>query len=100
MIWPLREGADGKLEEDQAAYEAALKAPATEQAVDANLPERSLGPEKAPELYHLEQDPQEARNLAADHPGQIEHMVAQWESWFRRVAAEWPAIYRENCRGE
>jgi len=56
------------------------------------------------ELYDLEADPAESRDIAAEHPGIVSRMRAGYEEWFRDVAStrnfEAPRIYigapREN----
>lgn len=100
LVWPMREGGDGKLEEDQTAYEAGLEKSTLEQEVTDVLPDRELGPPSPPELFRLDQDPEERRNRAADHPSQVEQMVDQWDAWFQGVTENWSELYRENCRGE
>ena len=39
------------------------------------------------ELYDLETDRTEMRNLATEHPSRVKDMVRQWEEWAQRVNA-------------
>jgi len=49
------------------------------------------------ELYDLQEDPAESRNLAAEQPDRVRQMRAGYEAWFRDVAAtrnfDVPRIY-------
>lgn len=48
-----------------------------------------LGREDAPwELYHLAADRNELRNLAADHPERVSHMVADYTAWADRCGVD------------
>lgn len=40
------------------------------------------------ELYHLQTDRTETRNLAADQPHRLEQLVDQWARWAQRVGAQ------------
>ncbi len=49
------------------------------------------GPEGAWELYDLNMDRTETRNLAAEHPDQVERLAGMWDSWARRAhVIPWP----------
>ena len=43
------------------------------------------------ELYQIDQDPGETRDVAAEHPELVEKMTRQYEAWFDDVAARWRA---------
>jgi hypothetical protein len=40
------------------------------------------------ELYHIDNDPGETNNLAAEHPEKVKAWVAEYEKWFDDVTAE------------
>ncbi len=49
-----------------------------------------IQPAKQPvrlELYHLEKDPYETTNVAAEHPDRVQSMLAEQEAWLRSVVA-------------
>ncbi len=43
------------------------------------------------ELYNLAEDRCETTDLAESHPARVRAMVADWESWARRVGVSWDA---------
>jgi arylsulfatase len=47
----------------------------------------AVGPDGPWELYDLDADRTEMRNLASNHPDRVKDMVAQWERWARRTNA-------------
>ena len=49
--------------------------------------------EPAFELYDLERDPLETRNVAAEHPEVVEEMRARYDAWFDDVGATRPDNY-------
>jgi len=52
-------------------------------------------PPPAPELYNLDADPMEQRDLAAEHPDRAARMARALETWFETVEAERAAIRDE-----
>ncbi|NJN81191.1 MAG: hypothetical protein HC802_02145 [Caldilineaceae bacterium] len=52
------------------------------------IPELALPTLPAPELYHIEDDPQERNNLATLHPERVRQMVSALDSWFEEVESE------------
>jgi arylsulfatase A-like enzyme len=49
------------------------------------------GPAGAWELYDMQTDRTEMRNLAAEHPQRVEQMAAQWQQWAQRSnVLPWP----------
>jgi arylsulfatase len=40
------------------------------------------------ELYDMENDRTETRNLSAQHPDRVKHMAAMWEAWAERCGAD------------
>ena len=40
------------------------------------------------ELYDMETDRSETKNLAKEHPELTRELAAEWEAWARRVGAE------------
>lgn len=55
-------------------------------------PVRELPSPPAPELYNLEDDPAETRNLAAADPARAHRMLRMLETWFEDVEADRRAI--------
>lgn len=51
-------------------------------------PARSVPPPGSPELYHIDSDPEERRNLAAEQPERASRMLRELETWFEEVEAE------------
>ena len=51
-------------------------------------PEFIVPPPVTPELYHLDDDPQEKNNLAASEPERASRMLGALEQWFATVEAE------------
>ena len=51
-------------------------------------PERQVPPPSPPELYNIEEDPLEQRDLAELHPGRAAKMLRELETWFESVEAE------------
>ena len=42
------------------------------------------------ELYDLDADPTELRNLAEEHPEQVRSLEASWKKWAERVGVQEP----------
>lgn len=42
-----------------------------------------------PELYDLQADPGETRNVAASHPDLVRALAARYDAWFADVSTEW-----------
>jgi len=51
-------------------------------------PERTLSPPPPPELYNIDEDPGETRNLAEQHPDRVRKMLVEIERWFEDVEAD------------
>jgi arylsulfatase A-like enzyme len=51
-------------------------------------PEYIIPPPVDPELYHIDDDPQEKNNLAATEPERASRMLGALEDWFAEVEAE------------
>ena len=63
-------------------------------SVASILPVPRLKPQQPepPELYQLEDDPGESRDLAARHPDRVRRMLGQLERWFEEVESDRKAI--------
>jgi len=57
--------------------------------LDAELPDYAGVVPAAPQLYDLEADPGEQRDLAADHPDVVGRLTAAYDRWFAEVVADW-----------
>ncbi len=51
--------------------------------------ERSIEGQPRHELYDIAADPGETRNVAADHPGMVEKMKKEYDTWFTDVCSRW-----------
>ena len=88
LYWPHIPEAMVKLQADTTAVRELMARPHFEMPV-ANPPvERTLSLPAEPELYCIADDPWEARNLAAAHPGRVARMRAAAENWFAEVESE------------
>ena len=92
LYWPRIPEAMVKLQEDNVAVRDLMARGHFEMAVRNPPVERTLSPPDDPELYHLADDPCEARNLAAAHPDRLSRMRIAAENWFASVEAERRAI--------
>ena len=61
-------------------------------------PERVFETPPAAELYHLEDDPAEAQDLAASDPDRVSRMTGELETWFEAMEAERAQVAQENLR--
>ena len=88
LYWPRIPDAMVKLQEDNVAVRDLMSRGHFEMTVRNPPVERTLSPPKDPELYHLADDPCEARDLAAVHPDRLSRMRTAAENWFASVEAE------------
>ena len=88
LYWPRIPEAMVKLQEDNVAVRDLMSRAHFEMAVRNPPVERTLSPPGQPELYHLADDPCEARELAAAHPDRLSRMRIAAENWFESVEAE------------
>ena len=89
LVWPMIPGADTKEARDNIPYEQGLTAAHWLMDIDTSLPQRTLPAPGLPQLYDVEADPCEERDLAEQHPARVATMTAQWDAWFEEVLAEW-----------
>ena len=59
------------------------------------IPERIIPDPTAPELYNIDDDPLEQKNIATDHPGRVSRMLTELETWFEEVESERLSIPKE-----
>lgn len=52
------------------------------------------------ELYDLESDPQESRNLALEMPEKREELMSDLEAWWQETGAKFPKVNPDMDRGE
>jgi hypothetical protein len=52
-------------------------------------------PTDPPELYNIESDPHETRNVAGEHPEIARTLAGRLDAWFERNRPEW-----ERCRAD
>ena len=99
LVFPMRAGGDAKSELDTEVYLQGLHARAADGPLDPPFEEREVEPVRPTELYHLESDPAESRDLSAEAPERRAALEAAWDEWFRDVTRRWKAVYRENREG-
>ena len=88
LYWPRIPEAMVKLQQDNVAVRELMARPHYEMEVRNPPVERTLSAPGEPELYHIRDDPSEARNLAAAHPDRVARMRLAAENWFAEVEAE------------
>jgi arylsulfatase A len=96
LLWPMRPGGDWKDPRDTESYQHGLTAAQPLMPVAAPLPEREIGPVPDPQLFRLDTDPHEDRDLAAQHPDRVRAMNRGWDQWFAEVTADWPRMFAAN----
>lgn len=96
LVWPMRDGANGKEPDDGKSYRDGLTSAHRLMPVTNDLPGRDIAPPSEPQLYHIESDPAESRDVAAEHKQRVNDMANSWDAWFEDVTREWKRIYREN----
>ena len=94
LYWPRIPEAMVKLQEDNVEVRDLMSRGHFDMPVRNPPVERTLSAPGDPELYHIADDPCEARNLAAAHPDRVARMRVAAENWFASVEAERRAIDR------
>ncbi len=74
---------------DNFSYHRGLTHAHWEMPLDVELPDYTGVVAAAPQLYDLESDPGESRDLAADHPDTVARLATTYDRWFAEVFAEW-----------
>jgi arylsulfatase A len=74
---------------DNISYQRGLTHAHWEMPLDAELPDYAGVVPAAPQLFDLEADPGEQRDLAADHPDVVARLTAIYDRWFADVSADW-----------
>jgi arylsulfatase A-like enzyme len=98
LVWPMREGANRKDEEDNRFYHEGLTTPHRFMPVTSELPRFAIGPAAKPQLFRIDADPREERDLAAEQPARLDVMVRAWDAWFAETTQPWPATFARNTR--
>lgn len=88
LYWPRIPEAMVKLQSDNTWVQRLQEEPHFEMAVENPRVPRDLSPSPLPELYNIEMDPAENRNLATEKPDRVSHMKHDAENWFGEVEAE------------
>jgi arylsulfatase A len=96
LVWPMRDGGDRKEPEDNLWYQRGLTSAHRFCAIDPTLPSWPIGPPLPPQLYDLEQDPGETRNLADLHPDVVARLSSIGDAWFAEVSQQWLAARARN----
>ena len=99
LYWPRIPEAMVKLQADNVAVRELMARPHYEMEVRNPPVERTLSAPGEPELYHIPDDPSEARNLAAAHPDRVARMRVAAENWFAEVEAERREIAARSSQG-
>lgn len=88
LYWPRISEAMAKLPEDNAPYRENFEKPHTLMSVANPKVVRELSDPSLPELYQLEDDPEEAHNLAQEKPERVTRMMRAYETWFETVVRD------------
>jgi len=96
LVWPMQPGGDDKEPDDTVPYRTGLTTGHRIMPIDATLPSRSVEPGTVPQLFNVETDPFEERNIASEHPERVATMTGAWDRWFEEMKAEWWPAYRRN----
>lgn len=89
LVWPPIPETDRKdVARDNVSYHRGLTHAHWEMPLDADLPDYAGVVPAMPQLYDLDSDPGEARDVAADHPDVVARLVATYDVWFAEVEAE------------
>ena len=94
LYWPRIPEAMVKLQEDNVAVRDLMSRGHSDMPVCSPPVERALSEPGEPELYHIAEDPCEARNLADARPDRVASMRVAAENWFASVETERRAIAR------
>jgi len=99
LYWPRIPEAMAKLPIDNVWYHGMFHVPHFETTIDRAPVLREVPPPSEPELYHLEEDPAEHENRAAQHPDVVASLRQAYDAWFRAVTRErrrlpdvWPRL--------
>jgi arylsulfatase A len=90
LFWPpipatvVKDGA-----RDNFSYHRGLTHAHWEMPLDVELPDYSGVIPAAPQLFDLEADPGEQRDLSADHRDVVGRLAAAYDQWFAEVFADW-----------
>ena len=52
------------------------------------------------ELYNINKDPGQTKNVASQHPDQVAKMQAFYDQWWDRTGAGFCGNYRTPCRAQ
>ncbi|MGC9521199.1 MAG: sulfatase-like hydrolase/transferase [Anaerolineae bacterium] len=88
LYWPRIPQAMARLPIDEVWYRGMFTVPHFEMPVDGSCVPRELLEPGAPQLYNLEDDPEETQDLAASHPDRVRAMQQDVEAWFEGVNAD------------
>ncbi len=88
LYWPRIPEAMQKQPSDNASYHENFKQPHVLMDVFNPPAKRILSPPSEPQLYNINDDPYENRNLAEEYPEKLAKMKLDFENWFEEVEAE------------
>jgi arylsulfatase A-like enzyme len=92
LLWPpIPETNRKDSARDNPSYHRGLTQAHWEMPLDPELPDYAGVVSDRPQLYDLDADPGEARDVAADHPDVVVRLTAAYAGWFSEVEAEWRA---------
>jgi len=90
LYWP---GDEASLKKDSArdnpSYVRGITEPHWEMPLDRQLDAPTQGQQPAPQLFDIVADPGEKKDLARDHPDQVQRLAAQHDAWFSSVLVDW-----------
>lgn len=88
LYWPRIPEAMAKLAEDNLPYQKNFEISHFLMDIENPVVERVISGDGEPELYHIENDPEEMYDLAQDEPNRVALMKQKYENWFASVDAE------------
>jgi len=88
LVWPYPKEARYKSDEDTWWYQRLYRQPHFIQEIEQEMLEQNVPPPEIPQLFNIEEDPQEKEDLAAQYPDRFTKMKAELETWFDSVEAD------------
>lgn len=96
LYWPgIPETMKKNIGRDNPSFErGSVKLP-WEMPIDPCLPDYANVEPMEPELYDVEADPGETRNLAHQHSEVVQDLKTSYDHWFQDIFADWQSSYEE-----
>ncbi|MCC5807785.1 MAG: sulfatase-like hydrolase/transferase [Opitutales bacterium] len=99
LYFPYSAGGDWKYDGDNSWYQRGCLGPHECMPVDNRVTHRPVeGEPLPPQLFHIGDDPGEARDLAAEDPNRVQRMTAQWDAWWEEMMRDYAKARADNLR--